>query len=428
MASSHKPRQGKADAGYFRQVLERARDIRESDAFEAPPTRNGETSLVEVRREVRASNRRNLKVALVLVAATLVVIAFSLCLPFYGVDASTTGEVYDPRGVADCWWTCVYLNVGPLFDGTINTHADEIMAALQARWPNITYSLVIDRGAATLAIIACGCLLAVSGMLFQTAFRNPIATPSMLGVSDGVTLGIIIYVLLGNLSMSSDPGLYMGLVYGCGVLTLVVVLLLSRVISGGRTYNVFDMLLIGTVITQILSGVNSHVTNFIMEPTTWDTFYDVQQGFDTLREPLTYQIVAIFTVLTLVPALLLRFRLNMLAFDDGDARLSGVRPGLLRAFALVLGSAMQLAAIASIGQVAMLSLVVPFLVRYLLPSDTRFQMVGNVFLGMIVLLVCYIAQHFIQFSGIPIAIGTIVGVLVVPLLLWMIALQRRGWE
>ena len=195
----------KASKTYLDQVTARARDIRNSNAFEAPPAlTSGSVSVAEVKESMREASRANRKAVLILFAVCFATVAFSLCLPFYGVDSAEGGDIYSPLAVLDCWRTWVWLHVGSLFDGTVATYENQTLAALAQAHPDVDYGLVVDRGAATLAVIACGCLLAVSGMLFQTAFRNPLATPTMLGVSDGVTLGTIVFVMLGNASLSAD--------------------------------------------------------------------------------------------------------------------------------------------------------------------------------------------------------------------------------
>ena len=420
----------KAQSGYADRIVARAREIRNSDAFEPASGKMTAEDYRRIKEELRISSKRNRIMVAGLLVAMVAVLLFSMLLPFTDIEyiGPDSGKIYDPGAVLACWQTWLHLHVGVLFDSTISTYEKSTLDALAAAYPDVSYNAVVGRGAACLAIIACGCLLAVSGMLFQTAFRNPLATPTMLGISDGVTLGIIVFVALGNTGMSANPMLYVLLVYGFGVLVLVFVLLSSRFIAGGATYNVFDMLLIGTVVTQILSGINNYVSNFGFDQEHWDMLYDVQQGYEALHEPITYVLVAVFFLVTIVPVVVLRFRFNLLSFEDAEARLSGVRPGVLRAIALILGSTMQLAAIASVGQVAMLSLVVPFLVRYLLPSDTRYQIVGNVLLGSAILLACFAAQHFIYIGIVPMSIGTVVGVLVVPVFVWIVALQRRGWE
>jgi iron complex transport system permease protein len=270
-------------------------------------------------------------------------------------------------------------------------------------------------------------MLAVSGLLFQAAFRNPLATPAMLGVSDGVSLGCIVYAMLGNVGISQDPSLYLLCVYGFGAATVLVVMLLSRAISGGRRYNVFDMLLLGTVITQLLAGTNAFIQNFVMDDNTWQQFYLVQQAADAVSQPLVQATVAVVFVIAMTTVLVLRFRFNLISFANDDARMMGVRTGAMRVLALVIGAGMQLAAIASIGTVAMLSLAVPILVRYLLPSDFRNQFLGNCLVGTTLLLLCMMLQHFATLGIITAPVGTIVSVLIVPFLAWAVAFGRGRW-
>lgn len=419
---------GDRDEGYAARIIERARELRERDAFEPPRIVGNAVSAAQAKAETRAEGRsaRHMAIAFAVVAAAMA--AFSLCLPYYGIDATGgAGVVYAPNDVLGCYALWFQMHVAPLFDNTLYNRTGAMLAAFSDIHGAEMYTLVMNRAVVTVIVVICGVMLAVSGLLFQTSFRNPLATPSMLGVSDGVTLGCIVFAMLGNSAIADDPGLYLLCVYGFGAIAVAVVLLLSRGISGGARYNVFDMLLLGTVISQLLGGVNAFVQNFVMDELTWQTFYDVQQAGDALDDVLVQGVVAAVFVCTVVPAVILRFRLNLIAFDDDEGRMMGVRVGLLRGLALVLGSAMQLAAIASIGQVAMLSLAVPFLVRYLMPSDFRSQFLGNCLVGIAVLLACVAIQHFAVIGVVTVPIGTIVSVFIIPFFVWMVAFGRGRW-
>ncbi len=314
----------------------------------------------------------------------------------------------------------------PLFDSTLSNRTGAMLAAFEQAHPNVIYQLVIQRGIVTLVVVACGILLAVSGMLFQTSFRNPLATPTALGVSDGVSVGFIIFSFLGYSSAGDNMPLYLVLVYGFGALAVVFVIVASRLVSG-RGFNVFDMLLLGTVVCQLLGGVVSYVTTFGMDIETWERFYEIQQAGNVLSYPQTWLVVAVVFIVTTIPVWVLRFKLNLVSFPDEEALLMGVRPRVLRGVALVLASAMQLAAIASVGQVAMLSLAVPFLVRYLMPAEFRYQLLGNCILGSIVLLACVAFQHFAIIGSVSVPIGTLVSVVVVPFFVWAVAIQSQKW-
>ncbi len=408
-------------------LIEAARRLRESDAF-APVAGEEALRRFAAVHATRLASKRSVRQTMLLgLALVLAICALSLCLPYYGVDAmGAGGDIYAPGDVVDSWALWFQINVMPLFDSTLSNRTGAMLAAFEQAHPNVIYQLVIQRGIVTLVVVACGILLAVSGMLFQTSFRNPLATPTALGVSDGVSVGFIIFSFLGYSSAGDNMPLYLVLVYGFGALAVVFVIVASRLVSG-RGFNVFDMLLLGTVVCQLLGGVVSYVTTFGMDIETWERFYEIQQAGNVLSYPQTWLVVAVVFIVTVIPVWVLRFKLNLVSFPDEEALLMGVRPRVLRGVALVLASAMQLAAIASVGQVAMLSLAVPFLVRYLMPAEFRYQLLGNCILGSIVLLACVAFQHFAIIGSVSVPIGTLVSVVVVPFFVWAVAVQSQKW-
>ena len=420
--------QGKA--GYAKSMIAAAKDLQRSSAFEPATVGVGDAvTLDQVKEDLRISGKRNRITVAVSLVVLLVVALFSLHLPYYSEDWGGTGRIYSTADVLSCYQLFFQTHLLPLVDATQQNYN----ALLEAEFTDMTmYAQVMGRAVVTLVIVVCGFLLAVSGLIFQSAFRNPLAAPTMLGVADGVSVGCIVFTLLGYNSMSENPTLYTVMVYGFGVLALLVVLLLSRFVSGKRTYSVFDMLLIGTVISQMLGGFVSYYSNFMMDDSTWENFYEMQQASQALSLEITYVFVGVIAVVTIVPTVLLGFRFNLISYPNADGRMLGARPGLLRGLALALGSIMQLAAIASIGQVAMVSLAVPFLVRMMFRNEFRYQLLGNFLVGAIVLLLCECVQSFAVFTtaygSVTMPLGTIISFVIMPLFVWMMALQKRGWE
>ena len=416
-------------SAYAERLIARARELHEDDAFAPPEVRRGNAvSAAAAKAELAEGDRRSRHMVAAFAVVALAVAAFSLLLPYRGFDTmGSGGTIYAPKDVLDCYALWFQMHVLPLFDTSLSGHAAKMLADFNDAHPDVTYSFVMRRALATFIVVVCGLMLAVCGLLFQTAFRNPLAAPTSLGVSDGVTLGCVIFAMLGNDAIGDSPVLYLVLVYGLGAASVVAVLLLSRAISGGRTYNVLDMLLIGTVLCQLLGGCSGYVQNFIMDYTQWYNFYDVQQANDALQSDLVCAVVLVVAAITIVPALVLRFRFNLISFPDEEGRMMGVRANLLRMGALGIGSVMELAAIASIGQVAILSLAVPFLVRYMMPADFRSQLLGNALVGATVLLICFVLQHFATLGIISMPVGTIVSVFIVPFFVWMVAFGHGRW-
>lgn len=411
-------------------IIARARELDARDAFE-PATRmfpRRQVSAAQAKSTTAMHKRNSRRITVAFIIALVVIAGISLCLPYYGVGSQgQSGGVYTPDVVLASWALWFKMNVLPLFDSTLYNHNTQLLTQFAALYGVGTYTLVINRAAVTFLVVLCGVMLALSGMLFQMSFRNPLAAPTMLGVSDGVTIGGIIYCMLGYINITDEPALYALLVYGMGAVAVVFVLFASRLLSGGKRYSVMDMLLLGTVVCQLLGGASQFVQNFVMDDSTWANFYNVQQASNALTEPVLQAVVVVIFIVTFAITFVLRFKLNLVAFDNDTGEMMGVRTGVLRGVALVLGSAMQLAALASIGQVAMLSMAVPFLVRFLMAADFRTQFLGNVLIGSTLLLMCMVFQHFIVIGLTTPPIGTIVSVLIVPFFVWAVALSKGRW-
>ena len=148
-------------------------------------------------------------------------------------------------------------------------------------------------------------------------------------------------------------------------------------------------------------------------------------GLDTVW---TYVTLLVGGIVALVPVIAFRFRLNLVSFDDAETRLLGVNADALRMLALVCGSIMILTAQVNIGQVAMASLVIPFVVRAVFGAEFRKQLVGNILCGALILLMAGDITTFVGISQINLDIGSVVTICAMPLFVWMIAVQQRGWE
>ncbi len=434
-AASAPPPEGEAAPmrarDYADYMIARAKELHERDAFEPAPGMLGMGITAEKAKATTRAKARNAHALVITFVVAIVVIAsVSLLLPYYGVDQmAQSTRIFSPGEVLSCYALWFQLHVLPLFDSSAAGNKGLLLTQFKDEHGTMMYSLVMRRATVTAVVVLCGIMLAVSGLIFQTSFRNPIATPSVLGVSDGVTVGVIIFVMLGNTSISVNPRLYVLLTYGCGALAVAVVLGLSRgATGGGRRYNILDMLLLGTVLAQLLGGISSYFQNFYFDENTYALFYMVLQSTNALQYPVVVATtVGVFAV-TMVLALVWRFRFNLIAFNNEEGRLMGAHAGALRIGALVLGSVMQLAAITAIGQVAMISLAVPFLVRYMMPGDFRSQLLGNCLVGVTVLLACNAVQYFAIFGFITMPLGTIVSILIIPFFVWMVAFGRGGWS
>lgn len=277
--------------------------------------------------------------------------------------------------------------------------------------------------------LICAVLLSVSGMLYQNVFRNPIAGPSMLGVSSGVSLGVLILVVLYGAQATAMLAQRYALCYGLGAAILIFVLVAGRKLSGkGRPMNTTSLMLIGSITSQLLGFVVSYVTLFVMDDSDYAVFYEVSQMLTVDTSALSWLCLGIASVCTIVPVYLLRYHMNALSFDEAEVRLWGLNYGRLRTIALVCGAIMILAAQIHTGMVGLVSLIVPYLARSWFGSEFSEQFVGSVCISTVLLLICRDITDLIPFVGDGLALGSVVSVVALPLFLVVVAKQQRGWE
>lgn len=289
------------------------------------------------------------------------------------------------------------------------------------------YWAIPERAGVIGVTLVCAVLLSVSGMLYQNVFRNPIAGPGLLGVSTGTSLGVMVLVLVFGAEASVRVGERYALCYSFGAAILVFVLLVGkRVSERGKSLDVVSLMLIGSIVSQLLGFVVTYVTLFVMDETTYAIYFSVSQMLVVDTSALSWACLGIASVASIVPVLMLRTRMNALSFDESDVRLLGLSYGRLRAVALVCGAIMILAAQIHTGMVGLVSLIVPFLSRRWFGCEFSHQLAGCACISTIFLLLCRDAADLIPFVGDGLALGNMVGILALPVFLFVVAKQERG--
>ena len=361
-----------------------------------------------------------LKIAAIAVVVALLTL-LSLCISFSGAGSGDV-KLYAPWDAIGslCAWAAYNFSQAfglGWFDGSNLIDVAPL------------YMQVVPRAGMTLATLVCGALLACAGMLYQTVFRNPIASPSLLGITNGVRVGLL--MMFYAYGIQATVMVSQRFVYGyvAGIITLVVVFALSKLITRRKSsISIFDILIIGTIASSFLSAVSKYILNMLATVDMWSTFFEFQEGLDIYGEPVTYAVLFVSTLVCFIPVVLLRFHMNLLSFSDGEARIMGTSPRLLRALSIVSGSFMILTAQVFVGSASSFALVIPFLARAFFGSEFRHQLWGNVFIGMGALLVCRDLCALIPFVGVGIPIGTIAGIVTLPIFIWATLFARRSWQ
>jgi iron complex transport system permease protein len=289
--------------------------------------------------------------------------------------------------------------------GTVKIPVDAILCILlgdesqQEIWRNI---IISSRVPQALTATAAGAGLAVSGLQMQTVFRNPLAGPSVLGISNGASLGVAFVVLmsgsLGGVALSrlgylGDAAMSVAAIVGA-LAVMALILYVSQKVKGNVT-----LLIIGVMIGYLATAIIGVLKFFSAEE---DVKAYVVWGLGSFARVSGDQMMLFVLLMTgLLPlSMLLSKTMNLLLL--GDYYASNLGLNLRRARLLVISSSGILVAIvtAYCGPIMFIGLAVPHLCRALFQtSDHRILMPASMLTGACLALVCNLVARMPGFEG-----------------------------
>ncbi len=218
-----------------------------------------------------------------------------------------------------------------------------------------------------------GAALAVGGAALQGVFRNPLVSPQVLGISQGAAFGGALAILFGYSGF-----VLLGMAFILGLSALVLVGLLARI--NGRT-EVITVILAGMIVGALFAALVS-VVQFVADPNTSlpAIVYWLMGSFSTATWPRLWLAVPGMG-LGLIAVWLLRYRLNLLALEEQEARSLGVNPDRERWYIFIAISLMTGTSVAVAGIIGWIGLVVPHAARILVGEDHRALIPASALLG-----------------------------------------------
>ncbi|MDO4501703.1 MAG: iron ABC transporter permease [Coriobacteriia bacterium] len=318
-------------------------------------------------------------------------------------------------------------HVQSFFGSIIGQPMDLTMEQMIQQHP--AYYMVELRFGTSLAAALCGVLLAVAGSLYQMVFKNPIAAPTMLGVSNGISLGILLFVLIFRENALVMEGQRYLFSYGGAVIVLLLVLGLTKAICGrGKAFSVFELLLVGSIFSQLCGGVVQAITDTAMTDQLFEVYTQINEVTGVQMGVAGIVVLAIIAVVTLVPVFLARYAINTISYSDLEARLIGLDTEKLKVACLCFGTVMVTVAQVAVGTVSMIALIVPFISRALFGTEFKHQLWGDILIGAVLLLLCRDLVVLFPFSHMELTLGSVVGFVTLPIYVWIIASKQRGWK
>jgi iron complex transport system permease protein len=348
-----------------------------------------------------------------------------LAVMFFGYICTRTTAIgfVSPIVAAKNLYTAAKLTLAKLLNWSIYDNRLAIISA------HPYYLETLSRFEAAMIAMALGGAMSVAGAVFQCAFRNPIATPSMLGASSGIKLANLWLVVQFSSVATTKTSLRFLYGYIASIAILACVITIAR-IMGKKRSSVTDMLLVGSIITRISGQLISYVQYYWLSEDDYYTLQIMNLYGTGIGSTKGAAVLCAAVVVGIVPIILVRFSMNALSFGDEDARCLGINAGVLRNVALICSTILVTVSLIYCGDIGMLSMLVPFLARYIFGSDVRKLLAGSALMGAIIMLLCRIvvsAFAFNQYLSV-ISVGIIVELISAPLMIFVLLKNRRGWE
>lgn len=318
----------------------------------------------------------------------------------------------------------VLLFVASLYQGCVGIPVDAISDILLGRGssdhPSWQYIVFENRIPQAVTAMFSGASLAVSGLLLQTAFRNPLAGPSVLGIDSGAHLGVALVVLLaggtlttGMLTLGGFALVIAAAMVGA-MLVMAIILALSRLLQNNVMLLIAGMM-VGYIASSAISLLNFKAS---AEGVHTMTLWGMGSFSSVSLDRLPYM-VGICSFGLLLSFLLIK-PLNALLLGDNYARNLGISIRNTRTLLLFTTGLLTAASTAFCGPIAFIGLAVPHIARLFIGSaNHRVLLPATLLTGSSLSLACNLISTLPGEMGV-IPINVITPIIGAPVVLWVI--------
>lgn len=303
------------------------------------------------------------------------------------------------------------------FIGAVNLELSDILHAdtLSAQ---IFYELRLPR---VIFTFFAGLVLALSGLLFQTLFRNPLMTPYTLGISSGATLGAGIAIKLGMSSVIFGIAATSFFGFLGALLTIFLLLFLSRYLQGSQQTS---LLLLGIALSlfynsalMIIFYLGDSIQNDMLIRFTMGSLSVI-----SWNSPLVLAVVAVFFTSIIYSY---RFELQLLSISEESALMKGLESKKIVFWLLFLSSICIGILVSICGPIGFIGLLVPHIIAKLYQQSIEKRIMKTAFFGGFFLIFCdTIARALPTQSEIP--IGIITALIGGPFFIYLIISKNKG--
>lgn len=283
---------------------------------------------------------------------------------------------------------------------------------------NIIWKIRLPRllGAAVL-----GGALSVSGFMLQTFFRNPIASPFVLGISSGAKMfvGFVMLIMLKYVGSISLTTMVAASFIG-SLLSMGFVLIFAK-----KFDNMSMLLVVGIMIGYICSAITDFFITFAKETDVANLTYWSMGSFSGMNwESLKVASLVIFA--SFIATFLLSKPIGAYQLGEGYAKSIGINIKFLRIMLITLSSLLSACVTAFAGPISFVGIAVPHITKLLLKTSKPILIIPASFLcGAVFCMFCDLIART-AFSPVELAIGTVTAIFGAPVVIWLMVSKQRS--
>ncbi|EEF15338.1 iron chelate uptake ABC transporter, FeCT family, permease protein [Campylobacter rectus RM3267] len=275
------------------------------------------------------------------------------------------------------------------------------LTASEMRYGDMMQTVVFEvRLPRVILAMMVGCSLSVSGAVYQCVFKNPMASPNILGTSSGAGLGTALAIIF------SFGAIYTQMIsFAFGLLAVAITYAISAKIGRrGNLILVFVLtgILVSTVFQALISLVKYTADPYEKLPAI--TFW--LMGSLSTAGKNDILIILIPFLLGIVPLFLMRWRLNILSLGDDDVKCLGIDVRNLRLIVIGCSTLLTASCVSVAGIIGWVGLIVPHIARMLVGSNFIALLPSSALIGATYLLLIDDAARGIFKAEIPLSILT----------------------
>lgn len=291
---------------------------------------------------------------------------------------------------------------------------------LNQTWPQIVDIIIFNvRLPRIIMAMIVGASLSISGATFQGIFKNPMVSPDILGASSGAAFGASLSLLYGFSVLSVQLTSF-----SFGILAVLLTYTISKII-GKRNSSLFPLVLTGMVVSNLFSSFTSMV-KYMADPDNKlpaITFWIMGGLTTTTSNDVLIALVPI--IIGTIPILLLRWKLNVLSFNEEEATALGMNVKAIRLIFICCATLITTTSVSFGGVIGWVGLIIPHVARVLVGPNYKKLIPASILLGSSYLLLIDDISRTLLITEIP--LGILTALVGAPFFIFILIKIKKSW-